>query len=98
MGEHDYYLDLGKYWSELFGDQYYSWDHKGVHFIVLNSCVDMSPSSEQYQWLVADLGGIDASSEFRIVVFHHPLHSTGRHGGEDTLEQLLSPLFEQHNQ
>lgn len=37
MGEHDYYLDLGEYWSELFGDQYYSFDHKGVHFIVLNS-------------------------------------------------------------
>jgi len=37
MGEHDYYLDLGEYWSKLFGDHYYSWDHKGVHFIVLNS-------------------------------------------------------------
>lgn len=37
MGEHDYYLDLGEYWSELYGDHYYSWDHKGVHFITLNS-------------------------------------------------------------
>ncbi|MFH0944121.1 MAG: metallophosphoesterase [Planctomycetota bacterium] len=37
MGEHDYYLDLGEYWSELFGPQHYSWDHKGVHFVVLNS-------------------------------------------------------------
>lgn len=37
MGEHDYYLDLGEYWSELFGNHYYSFDHKGVHFIVLNS-------------------------------------------------------------
>jgi 3',5'-cyclic-AMP phosphodiesterase len=37
LGEHDYYLDLGQYWEELFGPQYYSFDHKGVHFIVLNS-------------------------------------------------------------
>ncbi len=37
MGEHDYYLDLGEYWSELYGPHYYSWDHKGVHFVVLNS-------------------------------------------------------------
>jgi 3',5'-cyclic AMP phosphodiesterase CpdA len=37
MGEHDYYLDLGEYWSDLYGDHYYSWDHKGVHFITLNS-------------------------------------------------------------
>ena len=37
MGEHDYYLDLGRYWSKLFGPQYYAFDHKGVHFVVLNS-------------------------------------------------------------
>jgi hypothetical protein len=37
LGEHDYYLDLGEYWSKLFGPQYYSFDHKGVHFVVLNS-------------------------------------------------------------
>jgi len=35
LGEHDYYLDLWKYWSKLFGDHYYSWNHKRVHFIVL---------------------------------------------------------------
>lgn len=37
MGEHDYYLDLGEYWSRLFGPHYYSFDHKGVHFVALNS-------------------------------------------------------------
>lgn len=37
LGEHDYYLDLGEYWSKLFGPHYYSWDHKGVHFVGLNS-------------------------------------------------------------
>jgi len=37
LGEHDYYLDLGEYWSKLYGPHYYSWDHKGVHFVTLNS-------------------------------------------------------------
>lgn len=37
MGEHDYYLDLGEYWEQKLGPQYYSFDHKGVHFVVLNS-------------------------------------------------------------
>lgn len=37
MGEHDYYLDLGEYWESRLGPQWYSFDHKGVHFIVLNS-------------------------------------------------------------
>lgn len=39
IGEHDYYLDLGKYWEEKIGRLYYSFDHKGVHFVVLNSIV-----------------------------------------------------------
>ena len=38
LGEHDYYLDLGEYWSDLFKrPHYYSFDHKGVHFVLLNS-------------------------------------------------------------
>lgn len=37
MGEHDYYFDLGKYWESQLGPQWYSFDHKGVHFVVLNS-------------------------------------------------------------
>lgn len=37
MGEHDYYLDLGEYWERQLGPQWYSFNHKGVHFVVLNS-------------------------------------------------------------
>ena len=37
MGEHDYYLDNGEHWSKRLGDHYYSFDHKGVHFVMLNS-------------------------------------------------------------
>ncbi len=37
MGEHDYYVDLGDYWQKQLGPDHYSFDHKGVHFVVLNS-------------------------------------------------------------
>lgn len=37
IGEHDYYLDLGNYWQEKVSPLHYSFDHKGVHFVVLNS-------------------------------------------------------------
>jgi 3',5'-cyclic AMP phosphodiesterase CpdA len=63
MGEHDYYLDLGEYWSKLFGDHYYSWDHKGVHFVVLNSILtydewtfDRWPTAEQR---MVEMAGLD---------------------------------------
>lgn len=37
MGEHDYYVDLGDYWRKKLGPDHYSFNHKGVHFVVLNS-------------------------------------------------------------
>jgi 3',5'-cyclic AMP phosphodiesterase CpdA len=63
MGEHDYYLDLGEYWSKLFGPQYYSFDHKGVHFVVLNSILTTEewthnrwPTAEQR---MLEMAGLD---------------------------------------
>lgn len=38
-GEHDWYFDMGEVWNEYFGKPTYSFDHKGVHFVVLNSVV-----------------------------------------------------------
>jgi Icc protein len=40
VGEHDWYFDLGEKWRSLFGEPAYSFDHKGVHFVVLNSVVE----------------------------------------------------------
>jgi len=37
VGEHDWFLDMGTRWRELFGQETYSFDHKGVHFVVLQS-------------------------------------------------------------
>jgi len=63
LGEHDYYLDLGAYWEQLFGPHYYSFDHKGVHFVVLNSILTADdwtfkrwPTPEQR---MAEMAGLD---------------------------------------
>ncbi|MFH1279193.1 MAG: metallophosphoesterase [Candidatus Eisenbacteria bacterium] len=63
LGEHDYYLDLGKYWSKLFGNHHYSFDHKGVHFVVLNSILTYDewtherwPTAEQR---MLEMAGLD---------------------------------------
>ncbi len=40
VGEHDWYLDMGEKWQELFGKPTYSFDHKGTHIVVLNSVVE----------------------------------------------------------
>ena len=36
-GEHDWYLDMGKKWEALFGKQPWSFDHKGVRFVGLDT-------------------------------------------------------------
>jgi 3',5'-cyclic-AMP phosphodiesterase len=37
VGEHDWFLDMGEKWRELFGEPSYSFDHEGVHFVTLMS-------------------------------------------------------------
>jgi 3',5'-cyclic AMP phosphodiesterase CpdA len=39
VGEHDWYLDMGEGWRKHFGRDVYSFDHKGTHFVVLNSVI-----------------------------------------------------------
>jgi len=36
-GEHDWYLDMGKKWETLFGKQPWTFDHKGVRFVGLDT-------------------------------------------------------------
>ena len=73
-GEHDAGLDNGAAYKENFGETYYTFDHKGVHFIVIDNVSDPSSSigQDQLQWLSDDLKKV--GKESRIVVFtHRPL-------------------------
>ncbi|HTQ76314.1 MAG TPA: metallophosphoesterase [Burkholderiales bacterium] len=73
-GEHDASLDNGKAWKEFFGPSYYSFDHKGVHFVAIDNVSDPQAriGEEQLAWLKADLAKHDRDA--RIVVFtHRPL-------------------------
>jgi len=73
-GEHDAGLDEGAAFKEIFGPTHYTFDHKGVHFIVIDNVSDPTSSigDAQLQWLAADLKKQDKNS--RIVVFtHRPL-------------------------
>ena len=73
-GEHDASLDNGKAFQEFFGSTHYTFDHKGVHFIVLDNVSDPRAliGDEQLGWLAADLKQRKADAP--IVVFtHRPL-------------------------
>jgi 3',5'-cyclic-AMP phosphodiesterase len=68
IGEHDYYLDLGEYWEKVASPLYYSFDHKGVHFVVLNSILTYDewthkrwPTAEERMLQMAGLDNPDGS-------------------------------------
>jgi hypothetical protein len=73
-GEHDASLDKGEAWKEFFGESYYSFDHKGVHFAAIDNVSDPAAriGESQLAWLKADLA--KQATDARIVVFaHRPL-------------------------
>ncbi|MBV8469010.1 MAG: metallophosphoesterase [Burkholderiaceae bacterium] len=73
-GEHDAALDGGAAFREYFGESRYVFDHKGIHFIVLDNVSQPGATigEEQLAWLAADLAGRDKQAP--IVVFtHRPL-------------------------
>ena len=73
-GEHDASLDFGAAYKEFFGATNYSFDHKGVHFVVVDNVSDPGAKigDEQMAWLEKDLA--TRKKDDPIVVFtHRPL-------------------------
>jgi hypothetical protein len=73
-GEHDASLDGGKAFEEIFGRTHYVFDHKSIHFIVLDNVSDPHGAigGEQLAWLEKDL--VQQKGDAPIVVFtHRPL-------------------------
>ena len=73
-GEHDAALDNGQAYREFFGAPNYAFDHKGIHFIVIDNVSDPGGAigAEQLRWIEDDLRHLHR--EQPIVVFtHRPL-------------------------
>jgi predicted phosphodiesterase len=73
-GEHDAAADEGQTFQKVFGPLHYSFDHKGIHFVVLDNVSSPTASlgATQLSWLQTDLAALDKDAP--IVVFaHRPL-------------------------
>jgi heme/copper-type cytochrome/quinol oxidase subunit 2 len=73
-GEHDAAPDRGEAYQELFGKLHYSFDHKGVHFVVLDNCSDPNAvvGDEQLAWMKSDLAKLRKDAPV-VVLTHRPL-------------------------
>ena len=74
-GEHDASLDRGEAYLEVFGGALnYTFDHGGVHFIVLDNTSQPAPvlGEAQLDWLRKDLAGRAKDAPI-VVLTHRPL-------------------------
>ncbi len=100
-GEHDVLTDNGQSYLERFGkgtrgDGWYSFDHKGIHFIGLVNVLNLKPGglgflgTEQLNWLKKDVSALSDSTP--IVVFAHvplwTIYPEWGWGTDDSVEAL----------
>jgi len=73
-GEHDAGLDAGQMYRAFVGESYYSFDHRGVHFVALDNVSRAKPEvgPDQLAGPKKDLARFDKSAPI-IVFTHRPL-------------------------
>jgi len=73
-GEHDASLDYGEAYKEFFGQTYYTFEHKGVHFIALDNVSDPAASlgDKQLKWFEGELKEYAKDAPI-VVLTHRPL-------------------------
>jgi hypothetical protein len=102
VGNHEYKTHGAKPYYDYFGETagdpnegYYSFDLGDWHLISLNTVCDKTggcgEGSSQYRWLVEDLQKTDMKCV--MAYSHHPLFSSGHHGGDKRVRPLFQALY-----
>lgn len=73
--------------------RFYKLRRSAVEFFL----IETNPSADwqrQLSWLRSVLAS--STAPWKVVVGHHPIHSSGLHGGDPGLQAKLTPLLEKH--
>jgi predicted phosphodiesterase len=79
---------------------FYSFDHKNIHFIMMDSSLAPSKLSAQYHFVQKDLKKTANNPDINwiFVVIHKPLYtSQGKHQPEIQTAYIYHPLFDKYN-
>lgn len=79
-------------WKDRIGPLYYSFDHKGVHFVMLDSTVNLELDEKlgkaELAWVESDLAGI--SRDMPVIFFaHHPFYMYDNATGKQELLKIV---------
>ena len=99
-GNHDYQSTGAAPYYSYFGANagpagrgYYSYTLGAWHVLALNSSVPASAGSAQEQWVRTELAANPAACT--IAYWHHPVFSSGRHGNNPHMANILKVLYAQ---
>ena len=97
-GNHDYETMQGAPFRDVFklpetgtDEKWYSYDWGRIHFAALDTEADYAT---QAAWLDADLAA--STLPWKIVYLHRPPYSSGEHGSDMPLRNLLAPVLQRH--
>ncbi|WP_165787019.1 purple acid phosphatase family protein [Pseudohalioglobus lutimaris] len=80
-------------------EQYYSFDYGSVHVVSLDSQLAVrDPASREamLQWVTDDLAA--NTSDWTVVIFHHPPYTKGSHDSDKILGGIDQPIFDMREQ
>ncbi len=84
-------------YGNLTRGKYYSFNYSNAHILVIDSPALGGPhSSEQLDWIKADLIAANTSTNWKFVFFHHTLMATGGCNMDYGLQAKLVPLFDKY--
>jgi hypothetical protein len=78
-------------------EEYYSLDYGNVHFVILNTEMDLY--GVQRDWLINDLtlASNDSTIDWIFAGLHRPPYSSGNHGSQMDVRTAWCSIFEQYN-
>ncbi len=76
-----------------------SYDWGRIHFVTMNSEIDYSLTSDQYEFLSNDLAAASVNPDYDFIIgfVHRPFYSSGYHGREEAMAEVLEPLLVANN-
>ena len=102
IGNHELDSDeLTEDYMNYFGlkEQYYSFNHRNIHFLALSTETDYDDDSEQYEFVIQDLEKYskDPFIDWIIVFFHRHIYGSASLEEETDFRETYHPLFDKFN-
>jgi predicted MPP superfamily phosphohydrolase len=104
IGDHEYHFKNSSRLKEYLDkfhlpNQYYSFNHKNIHFLAMSAEIPFDDDSEQYRFVKSDPDSASKNESIKwIVVFmYEMMYSSTFHKANENLRDTYHPLFDKYH-